>query len=107
MADKQTQIPAWKLSLAVWLPVVVLGVIYGLAYAVRSSQANNAQTLYSQHVQECQKHASKDNDAALARGDTSNGVEVCQIVDNGIAHGFLGLPVFEVSGIPDNSGSYP
>lgn len=103
-------IAPWKIAFAVWLPIIVIGISYGAAYVIRYKQAHHAEVIYNQKVQACEDKVRSDNAAALARGDTSHGVETCQVIEGGttgVAHGFLGLPLFEVAGMPDNSGNYP
>ena len=99
---------AWKISLAIWGPIVVLSVIYGAVYLIRNSQANHAQYVYTRAIQACEtKYAQLNLSTGTALDNPNgNGVAVCQDNEFGIAHGFLGWPVFKVGGVPDDKGTY-
>lgn len=100
------KISIWKIAFAVWAPIIVLGTLYGTIYTIRNLQANHAQSVYNQEAQACEDKVRQENAIALTKGDTSNGVEICSSNTYGIVHGTLWLPVFEVQGMPDNSGKY-
>ena len=84
----------WKTSLAVWLPVIVLASIYGIAYLVRYEQAKNLQNRWNNYMSICQAKVTEENAKS-----TTHGVQICYAADVKINHGLLGLPQFTENGI--------
>lgn len=86
----------WKTSLAVWIPVLVLALIYGVTYLVRYDQAKNLDNRYESYLNTCQAQ-----ETAQAEKNPSAQLEVCQTLsDVEIGHGALGLPVLMENGSP-------
>jgi hypothetical protein len=77
----------WKLILAIWSPVIILGLIYLVLYSTHYLHAKHLHDKAQASFTACQ-------DTATSGGGGEIGfVPHCQYAGE-IAHGFLGLPYF-------------
>jgi len=97
---------ALKISIAVWLPIIILAIVYGLVYLGFNVHAKNQFNDNSKQLASCQANSSKIElqDEAKAQenykkygfyGVPSQTVPVCYVSPQVIRHGFLYLPVYK------------
>ena len=97
---------ALKISIAVWLPIIILAIIYGLIYLGFDVDAKNQVKYYSKQNSTCEAESADivaQNEAKGQEnykkygfyGQPSQTVPVCFNYSQDISHGFLYLPVYK------------
>jgi len=87
----------WKLILAIWSPVIVLGLIYGSLYLVKYEHAKHIYNKNLATFNLCEDPSSSYYDVASRSTNVGDGIPfVPQCVNPGsVAHGFLGFPYYK------------
>ena len=87
---------AWKIALAVWLPIIVIGGTYGVIYRIKDTQAYDTQATYIKNLQACEFKAADEGQSTTT--NHTGGPITCQITNYGIFRDTFGFPVFKANG---------
>lgn len=95
-----------KISIAVWLPIIIIAIIYGLVYLGFNVHAKNQMNYYAKQESACESASADITAQNEAKGQENykkygfyglpaQTVPACYGYSQDISHGFLYLPVYK------------